>query len=167
MDQPNLPGEILAVFRDLGIGLNNHSAWLKRLHRSLVCGEEAVEDDFSLDAHHKCLFGQWYDGDIDERLKKLPQFAEVGELHQQIHSSARELLALNKNANDITTEQYDNFIDITHQFRVAIQSLQYAMVSEVCAVDHLTGVWNLYALSYKLSRWREKVRFTGTPVLLP
>jgi diguanylate cyclase (GGDEF)-like protein len=37
------------------------------------------------------------------------------------------------------------------------------MFSQVCAVDQLTGVWNRYAMCYKLSQERERVRRSGKP----
>ena len=69
-DEPNLPGEILKLLHELGVSLTYHSAWLKRLHRTLVCGAAPSSDDLAADAHCKCMFGQWYYGDIDTRLKE-------------------------------------------------------------------------------------------------
>ncbi len=156
-DEPNLPGEILKVLQELGVSLTHHSAWLKRFHRTLVCGAKPAPDDLAADAHCKCMFGRWYYGDIDPRLGKLPLYGEVGDLHQKVHDRARELLNANGAGHAIRTEEYDRFMDIAHEFRVAVQNLQFKMVSEVCAVDHLTGVWNRYALSYKLAQEHARV----------
>lgn len=156
-DEPNLPGEILKILQELGVSLTHHSGWLKRFHRTLVCGAEPSVDDLAPDAHCRCMFGQWYYGDIDQRLKDLPLYLEVGDLHQKVHGRARELLNFNGSGRAITTEEYDRFMDIAHEFRVAVQNLQFKMVSEVCAVDHLTGVWNRYALSYKLAQEHARV----------
>lgn len=162
-DAPVLPGEILNALHDLGTSLINHSNWLKVLHRTLISDSDPNEEDFSPEAHHKCLFGHWYDHVTDPALKGLPHFEEVGELHQQVHSRARHLLQLNRKKERISAEEYDAFIDIAHRFRVAVQSLQFAMVSQVCAVDHLTGVWNRYAMLYKLSHELERSRRSNTP----
>ncbi len=156
-DEPNLPGEILKLLHELGVSLTYHSAWLKRLHRTLVCGAAPSSDDLAADAHCKCMFGQWYYGDIDTRLKGLPLYGEVGDLHLKVHDRARELLNLAESGRPITTDEYDQFIDVAHEFRTAVQNLQFKMVSEVCAVDHLTGVWNRYALSYKLAQEHARV----------
>ena len=160
-DEPNLPGEILKILQELGVSLTHHASWMKRLHRTLVCGAAPSADDLASDAHCRCMFGQWYYGDIDPRLKALPLYAEVGDLHQKVHSSARELLKLNESGQAIATGDYDGFMDVAHGFRVAVQNLQFKMVSEICAVDHLTGVWNRYALSYKLAQEHARVHRTG------
>lgn len=160
-DEPNLPGEILKILQELGVSLTHHSLWLKRLHRTLVCGADPSADDLATDAHCRCMFGQWYYGGIDPRLKDSPLYAEVGNLHKEVHDHARDLLVLNEAGKEITTEDYDCFVDMAHGFRVAVQNLQFKMVSEVCAVDHLTEVWNRYALSYKLANEHARVHRTG------
>ena len=52
---------------------------------------------------------------------------------------------------------------VAHEFRTAVQNLQFEMFSQVCAVDHLTGVWNRYALSHKLSQEFQRVQRTDMP----
>jgi hypothetical protein len=76
-DEPNLPGEILKLLHELGVSLTYHSAWLKRLHRTLVCGAAPSSDDLAADAHCKCMFGKWYYGEVDTRLKDLPLYGET------------------------------------------------------------------------------------------
>ena len=158
-----LPGDILNILRELGTSLTNHSIWLKRLHRSIICRSEMPVDDLAENAHRRCEFGTWYYGDIDTRLKALPLFAEVGDLHRRVHEQARHLLRLGQSDQEITPGDYDSFTDVAQQFRVAVQNLQFSMFSQVCAVDQLTGVWNRYAMCYKLSQERERVRRSGKP----
>jgi len=162
-EDPGLPGEILGVLKELGMGLVNHGNWLKVLHRSLICGEPPEASDLADDAHHRCLFGQWYYGGVDDRLQQLPIFSEVGELHRKVHERARGLLLQKQSGSDIGAQEYDAFVDMAHEFRVAVQNLQFSMISRVCAVDHLTGVWNRYAMAHKLAQEYERVRRTGRP----
>lgn len=158
-----LPSEILKTLHELGVSLINHSHWLKVLHRTLISDSEPNQDDFSPNAHHKCPFSQWYDHVTDPGLKELPQYDDVGALHKEVHTKARQLLQLNRDKKRISAEEYDTFIDIAHKFRVAVQNLQFAIMSEVCAVDHLTGVWNRYAMHYKLSHEFERSCRTSNP----
>jgi diguanylate cyclase len=158
-----LPGDILNILRDLGVGLTNHSNWVKRLHRSIICHSDIPTDDLASDAERRCEFGKWYYANRDTRLRALPMFDEVGDLHCRVHEHARRLLQLKQSGKDIATEDYDSFTDIAQQFRTAVQSLQFSIFSQVCAVDHLTGVWNRYAMCYKLSQEQERVRRSGKP----
>lgn len=161
INDPNLPSEILPILKDLGTGLTNHSHWLKVLHKSLICGDEPDIKDLSEFAHHKCLFGQWYYGVSDPQFMEVPYFKDVGILHEQVHTKARNLLIIKQEHQRISSDSYDDFINTANEFRVAVQDLQFSMISKICAVDHLTGVWNRYAMSYMLSREHERARRTG------
>ena len=158
-----LPGGVLESLKRLGTSLTYHANWLKGLHRSLICGEQAPADDLKKDAHHLCAFGRWYYSEPDLKLRSLPQYEQVGELHQRVHDEARNLLNLKQDGQEIATGNYEVFMTVAHEFRTAVQSLQFDMFSQVCAVDHLTGVWNRYALSHKLSQEFERVQRTSLP----
>ena len=162
-EDPVLPGDILKILRDLGVGLVNHSNWLKRLHREIICNGEIPVDDLAENAHQRCEFGKWYYKTVDSRLRGLPLFEEVGVLHQRVHQAARHLLKLRTSGTEITAPDYDKFMDVAHEFRVGVQNLQFSMFSQVCAIDHLTGVWNRYALVFKLAQEQERVRRSGRP----
>jgi diguanylate cyclase len=158
-----LPGDVLNILHALGVSLTNHSNWMKRLHRSIICHCEIPVDDLAENAHRRCEFGAWYYGNGDTRLKALPLFDEVGELHRRVHEQARHLLQLRQAEQELTPEAYDVFTDVAQEFRVAVQNLQFSIFSQVCAVDQLTGVWNRYAMGYKLAQEQERVRRTGKP----
>jgi diguanylate cyclase (GGDEF)-like protein len=161
IDDPNMPSDVLPILRDLGAGLTNHSNWLKVLHKVLICDGDPDIKDLSDNAHHKCLFGQWYYGITEPIFKQITQFREVGELHEQVHNKARALLMIKQDGQHITSDSYEDFIDTANEFRVAVQNMQFSIVSKICAVDHLTGVWNRYAMSYMLSKEHERARRTG------
>lgn len=161
--QSDQPRDILQTLKRLGTSLIYHSNWLKALHQSLICNEPAPPHDLRPDAHHRCQFGRWYQSETDDRLRSQPQFAQVGELHQRVHDEARRLLVHHQKRQPITADSYEAFMDVAHEFRTAVQNLQFDIISEVCAIDHLTGVWNRYALSHKLSQEFERVRRTHRP----
>lgn len=159
----SLPGDILTILRELGVSVTNHGNWLKRLHRSIICHAEIPAADLSEAAHRHCEFGTWYYGSVNARLKTQPLFGEVGELHRRLHGRARQLLEHRQAGREIAVRDYDGFTDIVQQFQLAVQNLQFSIVSQVCAVDQLTGVWNRYAMCHKLSQEQERVRRSGDP----
>jgi diguanylate cyclase (GGDEF)-like protein len=161
--EEGLPTETLDTLRELGLSLTNHSRWTRRLHRTLLCDAKPEESDLKEDAHHRCLFGQWYYSTHNPRLTELEDFHQIEELHKQVHDSARELLNFKQTGKCISLESYDRFTDAINVFRAAIQDLQYAIISEVCTIDHLTGVWNRYTMSYKLIQEVERSRRNGSP----
>ena len=164
-EEPSI-GDILPLLRDLGTGLVNHSQWVKVLHRTLICNELPQENDMSDDAHQLCKFGKWYYSLSDSDFKDDPGFVETGSLHIEVHNKARELLKIKLSGKAISSEAYDNFTDTANEFRVAVQNLQFSLISKVCAVDHLTGVWNRHAMSFMIGKEQERARRSGSGCVL-
>ena len=158
--------DILSLLKDLSTGLVNHSQWIRVLHRTLICNNPPENDDLSDDAHHRCKFGKWYYGLADSDFKNDPCFKETGDLHIEVHNKARELLEEKLSGKLISSEAYDDFTDTSNAFRVAVQNLQFSLISKVCAVDHLTGVYNRHAMSSMINKEHERARRTGNSSVL-
>lgn len=159
--ETHLPGNVLNSLRQLGKAITYHSNWLKEFHRALICDQPMNGDELQDDAHQKCRLGKWYYGDVDESIQALETFKEVGDLHHSVHQQASRLLEIKYAGQAVSIQSYDEFINIAMLFRTALQDLQFNMVSQVCAVDHLTGVWNRYAMTYKLTQEHERITRTG------
>ncbi|MCW9013712.1 MAG: diguanylate cyclase [Gammaproteobacteria bacterium] len=166
IDEPQLPSNVLKTLKELGVALTHHSGWLKTFHRILICGGTPSPEDMAEDAHHLCRFGQWYYAVEDDQLLDLALFEEVEKLHISVHERARYLLKLKHDGQDITSEVYDDFINIAYDFRTTVQDLQFTLVSKICAVDHLTGVWNRYAMSYRLTQEHDRISRTGNSCVI-
>lgn len=156
-----LSSEILSGLKELGVSLVNHGIWARKLHRSLLCNCDPDESDFREDAHHHCRFGQWYYSTENPRLLELEGFKELEEQHKQVHANARGLLVARRDGKEISPEMYDQFTDTVHIFRTTVQSIQYEIVSEVCTLDQLTGVWNRYAMTHRINQEIELARRHG------
>jgi diguanylate cyclase len=159
-------GDILPLLRDLGTGLVNHSQWIKVLHRTLICNDTPQDKDLSGDAHLQCKFGKWYYSLSGSGLEDDPGFIETGILHVEVHNKARDLLKMKQSGKTISSEDYDDFTDTANNFRVAVQDLQFSLISKVCAVDHLTGVWNRHAMSFMIDKEHERARRSGNGCVL-
>ena len=159
-------GDILPLLKDLGTGLVNHSQWIKVLHRTLICNDTPEDNDLSDDAHHLCKFGKWYYDLSDSGFKDDPVFVETGVLHIEVHNKARELLKIKLSGKAVSSEAYDDFTDTANDFRVAVQNLQFSLISKVCAIDHLTGVWNRHAMSFMIEKEHERARRSGNVCVL-
>ena len=166
IEKEKSPGDMLSLLRDLATGLINHSQWLKILHRTLICNDVPEDNDMSGDAHQLCKFGKWYYSLSGSDLQNDPGFIEIETLHIEVHNKARELLKQKQSAKLISREAYDGFNDTANDFHVAVQNLQFSLISKVCAVDHLTGVWNRHAMSSIVNREHERARRTGKSCVL-
>ena len=166
IEKEKSPGDILSLLRDLATGLINHSQWLKILNRTLICNDAPEDNDISEDAHHLCKFGKWYYSLSGSDLQNDPGYIEIEDLHIEVHNKARELLKQKLSAKVISSEAYDDFNDTANDFQLAVQNLQFSLISKVCAVDNLTGIWNRHAVSSIVYKEHERARRTGNGCVL-
>lgn len=162
--QSSLPphaSELLNALRELDLGIQKHTSWLKGLHRSLVCSSAPNADDVMDDAHCRCQFGQWYYGQPHPELQEDEGFGKVGALHQAVHDSARALLFKSREARPISPDEYNQFMDTAIQFKFEVGRLQTNIINQVCVVDHLTGVWNRNGMLHKLEEEHERMMRSG------
>ncbi|MFA5940475.1 MAG: diguanylate cyclase [Sinimarinibacterium sp.] len=154
MTIPSLPAtEVSGVLTKLQQALDGHQQWHATLNRTLVCGLDANADDLAPDAHHRCRFGQWYDGADAVRLRTHPGFLAIGDAHEQMHSRARELLESARNRERISAQAFDAFADSLQTMRFEVMSLRQELVDAFQNADPLTGAANRNSL---LARLREQ-----------
>lgn len=151
--------ELLNALRELDTGVHKHTAWLKELHRALVCSSESNTEDMMEDAHCRCQFGLWYYGQPHPELQGDDGcFDEIGVLHQAVHDNARALLLKSQGGRGrISPEEYNQFMDTALQFKFEVGKLQANIINQVCVVDHLTGVWNRSSMMHKLEEEHERM----------
>ena len=140
-------------------GIRNHEAWIKGLHQTLVCDEEhANDDDLGDEPHRHCAFGRWYYGPAQQSaIHDHKLFVPLGDIHQAMHAAARDILLAKGDGERIEVAAYERFVNQANLFKLEVRNIQYDMMSRVCAVDQLTGVWNRYAMQFKLSQEHERV----------
>jgi len=154
--------QVFAVLHQLDEGIINHTAWLKLLHRTLICGgEHEHPTDLQDNAHECCAFGRWYYSVTDTALKKNPLFMNIAKLHKEMHDAARHALQKRSRSHDLNTAEYDSFIDRAIDFKMEVRNLQLQLMEEICAVDHLTGAWNRHTMHFKLAEEHERVARGG------
>lgn len=164
--QASLPintSELLNALRELDAGIHKHTAWLKELHRSLVCCSAANAEDVMQDAHCRCQFGQWYYGHPHPELQGDGCFESIGTLHQAVHDNARSLLVKSRDGQTIAPDEYNQFMDTAIQFKFEVGKLQTNIINQVCVVDHLTGVWNRNGMLHKLEEEHERMTRSEQP----
>ena len=147
------------VVHALDEGIRNHEAWIKGLHQTLVCDEaHANGADLGEEPHRCCAFGRWYYGDAQHSpIHDHKLFVPLGDIHQSMHGAARDILLAKEGGERIEVDAYDRFINQANLFKLEVRNIQYDMMSRVCAVDQLTGVWNRYAMQFKLNQEHERV----------
>lgn len=101
-----------------------HRSWYEDLLRSLICKLPLPASVIKADAHRHCDFGCWFYQPTNAHLRELPAFREIGELHQLMHDSAREI-SLKLTATGLVSEQdYDYFVRNLSRFRDSLTNMQ-------------------------------------------
>lgn len=119
--------------------LTNHTKWYDDLMRGLLCRLALPDNVIAKDAHRHCAFGAWFYGMGENYVERLPAFKRIGELHQAMHGSARELSRVIK-ANGCATElEYDAFQRRLMEFRGELDSLRSKICHTLAHVDSKTS----------------------------
>ena len=157
--------QIFTLLRELDRGVIHHTAWLRDLHRGLICEElDKLAGDLLDDAHCQCRFGRWYQeafATTSGTLLQDPAFIAIGVLHQEMHDSARDMLNERIRERTVQAGTYTRFMDCAIQFKLKVRQFQTDLIERVCIVDHLTGAWNRHAMHYKLAQERERLNRKG------
>lgn len=155
--------EVREVIRQLEQAITLHAAWLKNLHRTLVCGLPPSAEDLSADSHCRCEFGRWYHSDPPLLLRRRTSFRELGETHRNMHAQAREILQALGDGNRLSVEQYDDFMNESIRFTELLRAQLFDVINEIYEIDPLTGVANRQGMLEKLRREQARVSRTEEP----
>lgn len=148
--------DLLDAIRAMDQAISAHTLWLSKFHRALICATELNRADLAEDAHHRCVFGRWYDGLVASEWQQWARELEViGRLHEEMHAGARKL-AVKRGKEPVLTEEYDKFIATAIRFKNVLRSLQFKIINDVCLVDHLTGAWNRSSLLRRITEEYER-----------
>lgn len=153
-------GMTLGYLHDLDRAIVDHSTWLARFNRQLICREQENSDDLAEDAHTRCRFGHWFYAQGQTVLAEAGRLAEIEATHRSMHAIARHLLACQAEGTPIPGADYDAFTAVAMRFRQLLRRLELDLMERLGAVDKLTGVWNRQAVNLRLAEEIERVQRT-------
>ena len=151
----------LAAIRELDIAIAHHINWLRQIHAALITNVPCPPADLRQDAHRCCEFGQWYYNEGMAHHQHDMGFSEIEGVHKSMHNAARLLLTHRVSGAPINLAEYEDFMDQAVLFKQEVRTYQYALINQVCTVDHLTGAWNRHALAMKLTEESERTQRSG------
>ena len=138
--------EMQGILAQLEQALSSHQQWHAALIRTLVCQLPINRHDTSPAAHTECQFGQWYYGNIPEKLHDHEDFIALGAAHQHMHQLAARLLIAAKDNNHIAAFDYDNFVNALDRMRLEISAIERELEDSLYNHDSLTGAINRYGI---------------------
>ena len=109
---------------ELELAIENHSKWLSRVNRNLICNLPADAEDISENPHQLCHFGRWYHQIDDPGLVADETFSHLGDVHKTMHLAAKTLLLKEQSHEPINPVEYDELIDLSNELRFLINTLR-------------------------------------------
>lgn len=107
--------------------IESHFAWFSTITRSLLFSTEPPESDLAERPEQLCSFGRWYESVQTPELRNDPTFDEIGEVHRQVHESAKRLLTRVRDGEAIGVAEYDEFVERSNSLRHRSQRLRAAL----------------------------------------
>lgn len=150
--------ELQTSLMHLERAIHNHLQWYNSLIRTLCCHLPSDRHDISPQAHHECLFGQWYYEQVPLKIQSHPGFTTIGEAHERMHQLSIHLL---KNSNlgfQITTHDYDHFANAVERLQLEINSLKRELEIMLYTHDPLTGAINRIDMMPILREWHDMIK---------
>jgi diguanylate cyclase len=119
-----------------------HEQWHKNLLRVLVARLPPDPADLLPDAHLRCRFGRWYEGEAGEFLRSHVAFERLGEAHEEMHRRATGLLERAAGGQAVPPRDLDEFNASLDRMRAHIQTLRGDLNGSLQNLDPLTGARN-------------------------
>jgi diguanylate cyclase (GGDEF)-like protein len=149
--------DALNTVKELDRSLAMHQQWLKDFHKMMICQELGTIAPPNPDAHRHCDFGQWYKSLSETLFVQEESIRDLHEPHKKMHLAANDLLSQLSQSPGKRQSAYEEFINTSLDFKLAIRQCQTKLIQRVCTVDHLTGTWNRHTMESRLHEEAERV----------
>lgn len=102
---------------DIKLSLSEHREWVQKLNIAIISRDKLLDKSFiAKDSHLHCKFGKWINKILSDEIFQQGPFFKVNQLHQEIHSAARDVIeAIEDDSLNLTTK-YKKFAAIQKIF---------------------------------------------------
>ncbi len=140
------------VITEIDKAIENHQHWYQNLLRVLVSRVPPDEKDLQDEAHKLCGFGHWLCTPQAELVQKHPTFVSLGQAHEKMHKSARELIELVLADQTIPVSLFDAFTESLEKMRIQFQALRHEFAELAQNLDPLTGALTRAGMQAELNK---------------
>ena len=149
------------IVHELGHALDSDREWADKFWAMLVCRTKPKANDLKANSHKKTVFGLWYYGQVNSKLRDHPGFAAVGKNSELMHTRAYDLACAIRDDADIKPRQYKAFTKSVDHFRSSIRTLLSEAWEFLRNTDPLTGALTRGAMNVHLEGEQERARRSG------
>jgi diguanylate cyclase (GGDEF)-like protein len=151
------------IVRRLAPALQQHGAWIRRIHSMLACRTAPHPDDLEPDGHLRSDFGRWLNEETNEYILSHPEYRAASEYHRKVHDVGRELCEAVKSGGAVTPKQFEAFSSSVDLLDSCLDVLVKELWDLLRYTDPLTGISTRYAMLPRLKQELDRVHRTGHP----
>jgi len=151
------------IVRRLAPALQQHGAWIRRIHSMLACRTSPHPDDLRANGHLQSDFGRWLHEETNEYILSHPEYTAAKEYHRKVHDIGRELCEAVQAGGAVTPTQFETFASTVDLLDSSLDSLVKELWDLLRYTDPLTGISTRYAMLPRLKQELDRVHRTGHP----
>ncbi|EME70920.1 diguanylate cyclase [Paramagnetospirillum caucaseum] len=140
--------------------LSSHVDWLQAWYSSVLNWDDQARPGPAAD---HCRFTDWFDGAGQSVMATYPSFAELGQLHRDIHFKAEQITGRAAGGHTVTTSDYEAMMALVLAFSTTAQGLERDAWRTLATVDALTGLGNRQTMMSHLIGERDRSIRLGQP----
>ena len=150
--------ELESLTDSLEVAVAAHLNWFSNVNKALVCSDKEAQLLYAEgDSYKRSQFGRWYHNVTNTMLIENPVFLVIGALHKDMHVKVYELIKKQAKAQQITSECYQEFVDIQSNFFEVLVLLGKESAESLGNIDFLTGLPNRRAFQQILSMENNRI----------
>lgn len=153
------------ILAELEKALGEHISLVLGWNRKLILPDSPTDGTLDQD-EHECDFGPWYALNRHNRLIDQPAMHALATTHQQLHDSAKRLLASREVDGEVDSAEYDMMTLRAESFFAQVRRLERAFRTARSDVDPLTGTYNRQTMLGDLNSERERAARTQVPTAI-
>jgi diguanylate cyclase (GGDEF)-like protein len=156
------PDQASAILAAIDLAIEEHSNWLRRWHRAVICRLPEAMDDIAGDAPASGHFAEWYEAEHERELVSQQIFQELWAAYRDMREFGRALLPKAVAAGSLETGAYDAFARKIGNFERLARRVRQAFQQAALDLDPLTGVRSRRNLMDELEREKARSLRMGT-----
>ncbi len=155
--------ELESLTDSLEVAVTTHLDWLSNVNKALVCNDvDALHLCPEGESYRRCQFGRWYYSVTNAILTEDAVFKKLGVLHRDMHIKVFELIKILMNADEISLQRYQQFVDLQGDFFEVLTLLAKDSAESLGNIDFLTGLPNRRAFQQMLLMEENRIKRSNT-----